>query len=187
MGLREDKRLASMRRVQEAALELFEARGFEAVSVEEIAEAAGVGPASLYRHFGTKERLVLWDEYDPMLFETLARLLPSKRPFAAMVSAVSESLGSFYVQDRARILRRTNLAWKTPALRAQTLAELNGLREGLVEVLRRALPDRLERELHAAVFVTMLDRCIDEWRRSRGRTPLASLIERAARIVARLG
>src|SRR5688572_5367592 len=27
----------------------------------------GVGVATVYRYFGTKERMVLWDEYDPML------------------------------------------------------------------------------------------------------------------------
>lgn len=177
-----------MRRVQEVALELFEARGFEGVSVEEVAGRAGLGAASVYRHFGTKERLVLWDEYDPMLFEAIAQRLQKKLPpFEAMVDAVCDSLGTFYAAEKARLLRRTNLAWKTPALRAQALSDLNALREGLVEVLRRAVPDRLERELHASVFVAMLDRCIEAWRRDRARTPLVTLIRKAARVVAKLG
>lgn len=187
MGLREDKRLASMRRVQEVALELFEARGFDDVSVEEVATRAGLGAASVYRHFGTKERLVLWDEYDPMLFEAIAERLPTTPPFEAMVDAVCDALGTFYARDKVRVLRRTNLAWKTPALRAQGLSDLNALREGLARVLEREVPDRLERELHAAVFVAMLDRCIEAWRRDRARTPLVTLIRKAARVVAKLG
>jgi len=60
-GLRERKRLAAMRRVQEVALDLFDARGFESVSIEEIARAAEVSPSSIYRYFGTKEQIVLYD------------------------------------------------------------------------------------------------------------------------------
>lgn len=39
----------------------------------------------------------------------------------------------------------------------------------------------------AAVFVTMLDRCIDDWRKNRARTPLATIVRRAAKVVAKLG
>ena len=176
-----------MRRVQEVALELFEARGFDDVSVEEVANRAGLGAASVYRHFGTKEQLVLWDEYDPMLFEAIAQRLPKTPPFEAMVDAVCGALGTFYARDKVSLLRRTDLAWKTHALRARSLIDLNALREGLVEVLRRAVPDKLERELHASVLVAMLDRCIDAWRRDRARTPLVTLIRKAARVVAKLG
>lgn len=177
-----------MRQVQEVALEAFEARGFEAVSVEEIAQRAEVGAATIYRHFGTKERLVLWDAYDPMLFEGItARLKRGDAPFAAMVGAVCDALGAFYERDRRLVLRRTQLAWRTPALRTAALTDLNDLREGLCRVLERAVADGFERELMAAVFVTMLDRCIDEWRKGRARTPLAVIVRRAAKVVAKLG
>ena len=47
-----------MRRIQLAALTLFERRGFERITIEDIARAARVGPATVYRHFITKERIV---------------------------------------------------------------------------------------------------------------------------------
>lgn len=177
-----------MRQVQEVALEAFERRGFDAVSVEEIAQRAEVGTATVYRHFGTKERLVLWDAYDPMLFGGItARLIRGDAPFEAMVGAVCDALGAFYERDKRLVLRRTDLAWRTPALRTASLTDLNDLREGLCRVLKRAVSDSFERELMAAVFVTMLDRCIDEWRKGRARTPLATIVRRAAKVVAKLG
>ena len=64
MDLRERKRVATMRRVQAVAMDLFEGRGFAEVTVEEIAAAAEVGPATVYRHFGTKEGIVRWDKLE---------------------------------------------------------------------------------------------------------------------------
>jgi len=64
IGLRERKRLASMRHVQRVALELFQRRGYQAVTIEAIAKAAEVGAASIFRYFGTKDCIVIWDEAD---------------------------------------------------------------------------------------------------------------------------
>lgn len=44
-------------RILEAAFDLFARRGYEAVSTREIAAAAKVGPASMFKHFPTKEDL----------------------------------------------------------------------------------------------------------------------------------
>lgn len=44
-------------RIVEVARALFRARGFDAVSMDEVAKGAGVGPGTLYRHFPTKDSL----------------------------------------------------------------------------------------------------------------------------------
>jgi AcrR family transcriptional regulator len=46
-------------RILESAYELFSRRGIQAVGVEEVIERASVGKATLYRHFGSKDALVL--------------------------------------------------------------------------------------------------------------------------------
>src|SRR3712207_7644572 len=53
-GSREQRRA----RIEAAALELFRSRGFDHVTVEDVCAEAGVGPATFYRHFGTKEGVV---------------------------------------------------------------------------------------------------------------------------------
>ncbi|WP_448612559.1 TetR/AcrR family transcriptional regulator [Modestobacter sp. URMC 112] len=53
-GSREERRL----RIEHTALELFRARGFDQVTVEDVCAVAGVAPATFYRHFGTKEEVV---------------------------------------------------------------------------------------------------------------------------------
>jgi len=54
-------------RLQEEALRLFLARGFDAVTVEEVARAADVSHMTFFRHFPTKEAVILDDPYDPII------------------------------------------------------------------------------------------------------------------------
>ena len=58
-GRRARKKLATRRAIRRTALDLFTARGFDAVTVEQITEAADVSPMTFYRHFGTKQAVVL--------------------------------------------------------------------------------------------------------------------------------
>lgn len=74
-GLRERKRRATIRSIQETALDLFDERGFAQVSVEEIAAETDVSPSSVYRYFGTKEGIILADDFDSLTDEELAELL----------------------------------------------------------------------------------------------------------------
>src|SRR4051812_13957056 len=58
MGLRERKKEETRQAIREAALRLFFARGFDAVSVAEVAEAANVSKVTVFKYFPLKEDLV---------------------------------------------------------------------------------------------------------------------------------
>ncbi|MBA3547749.1 MAG: helix-turn-helix transcriptional regulator, partial [Nannocystis sp.] len=120
-----------MNRIQAVALDLFEQRGFDGVPIEEIARAAEVGPATIYRNFGDKERIVLWDEYDPMLLEALALELEGHCVLDAVPRALASSLARIYRQDRERILRRARLIRGTPALQRASASDIQALRTAL--------------------------------------------------------
>lgn len=57
-GRRERKRLQQLDHLADSAWSLFEAEGFEAVTMERIAETADVSKVTLYRHFPVKEALL---------------------------------------------------------------------------------------------------------------------------------
>ena len=57
-GVRELKKRETRRRIAETALRLFAGRGFDAVTVAEVARAAGVTEKTVFNHFETKEDLV---------------------------------------------------------------------------------------------------------------------------------
>src|SRR6187431_1014357 len=88
MGLRERRRRGAMRTIQERALDLFDERGFDAVTIEEIAAAAEVSPSSVYRYFGTKEGLIVADEFDTMSQEALEEILDLDDPVGSMIQIV---------------------------------------------------------------------------------------------------
>ena len=58
-SLRERKKEQTRQRIAAVALRLFAERGFDAVTVNEVAEAAEVAKATLFAYFPTKESLVL--------------------------------------------------------------------------------------------------------------------------------
>ena len=165
-----------MKRVQAVALDAFEAKGFDKVSIEDIARAADVGPATVYRYFGTKEGIVLWDEYDPALLDALRVALGERERdvAAATLDALSRTLTTIYAEDGARILRRTSLVRKTPQLSAMTAAGLKDMRAAFALVLRetRRAKDELEARVFAGVLVSVIEVGLDHWLDEGGRLPL---------------
>ena len=164
-----------MTRVQTAALALFARRGFDAVSIEQIAAAADVGPATIYRNFGTKERIVLWDDYDPMLLAGVARELAAHDVLTAVRRGLVASLAEVYRRDRARILQRVRLVRATPALRRANDEDLRGLRAalaGLFVEARRAA-DRMEADVLAGAIVAALEAGVEHWADQGGRLALS--------------
>jgi AcrR family transcriptional regulator len=170
-----------MRRVQEVALDLFEERGYARVTIEEIAAAAEVGPATIYRHFGTKERLVLWDDFDPQLFAAIAARLPTLPPARAVLEATLATLTPLYETERSRILRRAGLVLGVVELRDAAAADARVMREGLAAlfVARKAARRGLEANVVAAAATVTLEAAIAEWVRVRGRVALATVLSRA--------
>ncbi len=59
IGLRERKKRQIYQDVSDIAIRLFLAKGFDAVSVAEVAAAAGISKPTLFRYFPSKEDLVL--------------------------------------------------------------------------------------------------------------------------------
>jgi AcrR family transcriptional regulator len=176
--------------VQEVALDLFEARGYDAVSIDEIARAAEVGPATIYRNFGTKERIVMWDDYDPMLLEALARELTSPGDVLdAVYRGLSAALAQHYRQDHARILRRTRLILTAPALVQASADDVRVMRERLTELFltSKRARDRLEARVFAGAITAALESAMEHWLAAGGQDSLAKDIAMAFRRLRHLG
>lgn len=90
---RERKKAATRRAIADAALELFLARGFDNVSVREIADAADVSPTTVFAHFSCKEAIAV-DEDDEMRESLIAAV--TDRPDG---TSIPDALRQFYRDD----------------------------------------------------------------------------------------
>ena len=154
-GLRERKRVAAMRRIQAEAMDLFEARGFEGVTVEEIAAAAEVSPSSVYRYFGTKEGIVLTDEYDAQVLGMLPGLLGEHDPHQAIRAAMQAIAREHFETDLEMTLRRTKLWLSEPLVADASHAVIDQwVRDGS-RMLIEMRPGRYD-SLTAAVTVSSI-------------------------------
>jgi AcrR family transcriptional regulator len=90
-GARERRRQETRAKIVDAAAELFAERGFDAVSVMEIARRAGVVEKTVFNHFPVKEGLVF--DADPPMRAALLDAV-RRRPAGESVSAAA---GSFVV------------------------------------------------------------------------------------------
>lgn len=165
-----------MRRVQRVAVELFTERGFGEVTVEEVARAADVSPVSVYRWFGTKEGLVLWDDYDPALFERIAAALPGRRPLEAVRDAVVDELDRIYAADAGLVLARTRLIHREPQVMAASRQGSAAMASALSELFATGPVDRYPASVLGSTAVAVLTAAIGEWERADGGVPLAELV-----------
>lgn len=175
------RKLMTMRRIQLTALSLFERHGFDGVTIEDIARAAHVGPATVYRNFATKERIVLWDEYDPLLVQGVAARLGGESILAATRDALIAGLDAVYRRDRERILRRMRVLAAAPALQAEVAQNLAELRAALAAVYReqRAVTNQLAADVMAGIVVATLEAAITHWAAQSARRSLQTHVKHA--------
>jgi AcrR family transcriptional regulator len=126
---------ATRTRVLEAALGLFERQGYEATTVEQVAAAAGVSHMTVFRHFATKEALLLSDPYDPVIAGAVAaqpaRLGTLERVRRGLVDVV----GAMDPAEDAEARRRIRIAAGVPSLRAGIHANNEATEDAIVEAL----------------------------------------------------
>ncbi|MFC9789120.1 TetR/AcrR family transcriptional regulator [Rhodococcus sp. NPDC127528] len=113
-GLRAAKKLETWRSLRSAAVELVSARGFDAVSVEEIAAAANVSKSTLFNYFESKESLLLDpDPEDAVRWRTLAQARPADEP---MWESLREIVVGCAGRDGSKLLLRKSMIEQCPAL-----------------------------------------------------------------------
>jgi len=124
LGLRERKKARTKAAIQQHALRLFREQGYDATTVEQIAEAAEVSPSTFFRYFPTKEDVVLSDDYDPLLVAAFKAQPPELSPIQAMRRAMRSAFGTIPAAEMERVRERSALMLQVPELQAATLANL---------------------------------------------------------------
>jgi len=116
-GLRERKKAKTRAAIQEHALRLFQEQGYDATTVEQIAEAAEVSPSTFFRYFPTKEDVVLYDDLDPLMIAAFEAQPPELTTLQAMRNALLALFTSIPAGEMAKQWERGRLILAVPELR----------------------------------------------------------------------
>jgi AcrR family transcriptional regulator len=122
-GLRERKKARTRASIREHALRLFREQGYDATTVDQIAEAADVSPSTFFRYYPTKEDVVLQDDVDVLAIGSFYSQPADLSVVAAFRAAAKDALASLTEQDMATLQETSSLIFTVPELRARAMDE----------------------------------------------------------------
>lgn len=169
-------------RLARAAVELFQSKGYEATTIDEIAARAGVGRRTFFRYFRTKEE-VIFPDHERLLAQVEERLFASRKEsaFEAIAHATRLVL-AHYVETREVSLQRYRLVGEVPTLREREIVSAAAyqrlFRQRLESEERGDVASGLRAELVASAIATAHNFVLRRWLRDEGTgDPFAHLDE----------
>ncbi|UQX89046.1 TetR family transcriptional regulator [Jatrophihabitans telluris] len=176
-------------RLTDAAFALFEEQGFEATTVEDIAERAGVGRRTFFRTFASKED-VIFPDHDRIV-EQVESLLAQAVTEAEVVPTLFRGARTILLHyldegDRARL--RFSLTSSVTALRNREIASVSRyqrlFRHYLDEHGSRSAEDSLRADLLSGAVVTVHNHVLRRWLRRQSEQPLTEYDQATAGLAA---
>ncbi len=168
VGLRERKKQLTYQAVSDAAIALFLERGFDKVSVAEVAAAADISKPTLFRYFPAKEDLVLhrFADHEDESARVVAARPAGESPLDALHRHFLDGLDRrdpvTGLCDAPEVLAFMRLLYGTPALVARMYAYQGRSEAALADALGGGLPERLAAGQIVAVLRIL---ALDNWRR----------------------
>ncbi|MFI6586572.1 TetR family transcriptional regulator [Embleya sp. NPDC050493] len=186
VGLRERKKIKTRQAIRREAYRLFREHGYDATTVDRIAEAAEISPSTFFRYFPTKEDLVLTDEYDPLLVRIL-RAAPKDASMIRVVrTGVLDALREILREEREEMVTRMTLVHNVPALRRRTheqqMQSWTLISETFAERTGRS-PDDLELRVAAASINAAISEAVFHWTRHGCTGDLVELVDQALMVL----
>ena len=179
--LRERNRIRARNDITAAALVLFAEQGYDATTVEQIARAARLSSATVFRHFPSKEDILFGDEDDSA--RTMVEYVAARSDASVDVAALEEPITKFAAElqdERTQTL--TRLVMTTRSLEARSLrTRLRWEREIARQLATEegSATPTLRHTLVASIAVFCLSAALRYWDRSDPSSSLTDLVELA--------
>ncbi len=175
-------------RLQYAALRLFREQGYDATSVAEISRSVGVSHMTFFRHFPTKESVVVGDLFDPVIADAVAGQPQEHRPLEravhGLVSALEQDVARAELTSAA-FRHRIELISRTPALRGAAWSATHDTETAIAGALAAGGASQMSARAAAAAVLGAATTVLLEWAAGPGyahaadalREGLLSLVE----------
>jgi AcrR family transcriptional regulator len=181
-GLRERKKQRTRRAIEAAALRLFEERGFEGTTIDDIAAAAEIAPRTFFHYFPSKEDVVVSD-YAARLGRIVAALsrTPGKESPWQGLRAAFLSVAADYEDERDQLLRRFRIISENPSVAARSLqlqaAWEDAVAEAVAGWLDVDLSETIEPRLLAGAALAAMRASLALWLIDHGRSRLPDHVD----------
>jgi AcrR family transcriptional regulator len=195
VGLRERKRRETRADLSLAALRLCVQRGWDNVTVDDVAAAANVSPRTFRNYFSTKAEAVAAGHLERMLrVADELRARPAGEPlWIAIANSVAAQFEppahkSEHLRDAARWLERIRFILTEPSIRGEVLKASAAAQVPLAEVIAERVGARHGKELYpqvaAAVVTATVETVLDRWLRDGPSGSIVPLLRKAFELVA---
>ena len=135
IGLRERKKLKTRAAIQKEAMRLFLEKGFDATTIEEIAEAVEISPSTFFNYFPSKEDVVFEDELDPFILAAFDAQPAETHPVRRLRMAM-QTVFAHLTPEQDRMMReRMQLMAATPELRGAMLSQFASIVDQIAHLL----------------------------------------------------
>jgi AcrR family transcriptional regulator len=176
-------------RLAEAAFALFDERGYEQTTVDDIAERAGLGRTTFFRHYRSKED-VIFPDHDRLLELIRDRLATSSTSTALVAVSDAVRLVLLHYLDEGELARRRYaLTSKVAALRDREIASVARYQRLFREFISDWMGDStesasLKAELMAAAVVAAHNHVLRRWLRGESPDPIGEVDEAMREVIA---
>jgi len=151
------RRSTTPRHITDVAIELFTAHGFAEVSVDDVAQAAGISRRTLFRYYASKNA-ILWGEFDAHLahLQELLDNVDARVPTGQALRAALLAFNTFDESETARHRQRMRVILETAELQAYSMTMYAGWREVIAGFVARRSGAKATDLLPQTVAWTML-------------------------------
>ncbi|MDT9698855.1 TetR family transcriptional regulator [Streptomyces sp. P17] len=186
LGLRERKKIRTRTAIRTATYALIREQGYDATTVEQIAERAEVSPSTVFRYFPTKEDIVVTDEFDPILVEEI-RKRPADEPWMDTLRYVTTTALGLSLQEDPEVLRlRSHLMVQVPAVRSRMLESMSVTGRMFSEAIAERTgrdPEGFEVRVFTMSLIGGLAEITQYWAEHDFRDDLHDLLHRALDVI----
>lgn len=178
------KTLRTRARILDVALDLFERHGYDATTVSQIAEGAGITQMTFFRHFPTKDAVLVTDPYDPLIAEAVGAQPVGLPPLQRVRGGFLSALDGIAAVEDATARRRVAIVARHPSLRAAVAVSTQDTQDAIVERLTTDGTPRLDAIIATAAVLGAVTAALLSWADPDSvalddSTSLADLVRRA--------
>ncbi len=148
-----------------AALELFEEHGYDATGTAQIARRAGVSEMTLFRHFPTKEALLLTDPFDPLIADAVLARPENEGAMRALAGGIRQTLGEIDPHSMVALRRRLRIVVEAGTLQGAFERNSTDTIAAVVAALEERGVDTVDARIAATAMISGLGVALAEWAR----------------------